>query len=206
MSDGFFISGQFHAVSPGADFDQRTIEALLDAEVADKITEDTERTLCIVETSRFCLSPLCETQATAEAMFQLNNTTPHVEEILLHSTDEEAQIRFTYALSAQLYHFLCRTLPDIEFQLDAQLFFEQHRSEQGMVVKACSNSITLLAFRNNKLQLCNRIEATGHNNQNYFILSAWGQLGFDPIEDPLYLESDDAELRKTLNTYIKCVS
>lgn len=207
MPDGFSISGQFHPVPPGADFAQRIEEALIDSNIVAIAGDDgTDPVTCIVETGRFCLSPLAKAdEAAAEAMYRMSLTTAAEEETLCHCCDQESQIRFTFALPAQLFHFLRRTLPEIEFVHDLYDMHQAHSLQQGMVVKAMASSVSLLAYRDNKLQLCNRIEARGTVNQTYFIMSAWGQLGFDPIEDSLQLVSDNSELRDNLNKYIKCV-
>jgi len=205
LPDGFYISDQFHPLAPGADFEERLEETFLNTDFVSQIEEQDE-VECIVETSRFCLSPMHVSEEEATEMFSLSVATAKREETLLHETDETQAIRFTYALSARTHHFLQRTLPGVEFHLDAHLMCLQHTLTHGMMVKADASVITLIAYRNGALQLCNRIETRGNNNQSYFILSAWAQLGFDPIDDTLLLESNNQLLRQTLNTYIKCVS
>lgn len=206
MPDGFCISEQFFPIAPGADFEDRLQEGLLDANVAETCEATEGRVQCIIETNRFCLTPLSADKTTAEEMFRLSTSDALQEETLLLDTDETSQIRFVYAVPSQTYHFLRRTLPEIEFHLDAHELHLTHAMQQGLYVKADKEAISLLAYRDGQLQLCNRVATQGENNQSYFILTTWSQLGFDPLNDTLHLESDNTKLRETLNTYIKCVS
>jgi len=205
MPDGFYISERFFPIATGADFEQRLEETMLDTEIPELNDDEVSTVRCVVETSRFSLSSANGNAALAEEMFHLTNTDAQHEEMVLHEVDETQQIRFTYAMPAQTYHFLHRTLPDVEMHLSICELHQEHSLENGIFAKADNNAVSLLAYRNGKLQLCNRIEAQGESNQCYFIMTAWNQLGFDALTDTLQLDCNNEKLRQTLNTYIKCV-
>lgn len=199
---------QWHSVAPGADFEKRMEETMLDAKIAEY---EADEVLCIVGTNRISLSPVSSSAEEAEAMFALSMSKPAVEEVLLTSEMQEAELRLTYGLQAQLYHFIQRTLPDATFVhplcLQHEANFEAAAAHaQCMVIEAIHASVNMLAYIDGKLVLGNSIHTSSINNQAYFILSAWNQLGFDTLTDSMILAEASNELRELLSTYIKCVS
>lgn len=205
VPDGFYISEQFYPIAPGADFEQRLEETMLDANIS-HLGETAECVRCIVETNRFSLSPISESEEHALSLFKLMSIEETHDEVMLHTYNEPLKVRFTYALPAATYHFLRRTLPDVEFELDANLVLSESHPEQGLLVKVSKQALTLVAFIDGQLQLCNRINDQGSdNNRSYFIMSTWAQLGLNPLTDVLQLVDADDKLRQNLRTYIKCV-
>lgn len=208
--DGFLISEAglepaWHAVAPGADFSQRMSEALLDAGIAE---HDAEQVQVVVGSCRVSLSPANISEAEAEAMYALSLSKAPYDEVLL--SDICGDVRFTYGMAAQLYHFVRRTLPEAELVHPLALLANNPQladAAPAMLVEAESSAINLLAFKNGKIVLANRVQTDSVNNQAYFVLTAWVQLGFDTLTDTLHLSvlppCQGNELREVLGTYVK---
>lgn len=206
---GFSFSGQTYNVPPGADYDQRLIEAMLDAEITK--TETNSPVVCLVDTSRMCLAPSHLGEKMVEDLFHLTHTSSDREEQLIHQTDEVDGITFTFGISSQVYHFLLRTFQEVEFChplcLKHQEWRErlQQESPDGncMVAFADDRRLSFLIYKMGRLQVANTIESASEGNLLYFLLNAWKQNGLDVLADTLYLESDSEQFKKTVSTYIK---
>lgn len=202
--DGFSYAGVFHPIMPGADFVERLEDALWDT----RITEENAEILCSVETTRFALSPSDIGEDEALQMYQLSLPEAESEETVLSVTDETNGIRFSFGIDSLLYRFLLRNVSGITFTHPLALLQQQWANrpevaEDCMVAEASDKALNLLIYGKGHLQMANRFETAGTDNQTYHIMNAWTLYNLDVIDNKLYLQTGSEELRTNLSHYIK---
>lgn len=204
LPDGFSFSGQTKHVSPGADYEKRLEEALLDADV---MQENADEVICIVEGFRFILSPATCSISEAEQMYKLS--LPDVDnEVLINQTDKYENIRITFGLNAEICHFMRRNIPGIVFNHPLMEIHNawSHKVETDnnyMIAQADGSILDLVVYKNGKLFMANRFASTSNDNTLYFVMNMWTQCQLDVLEDKIYLECHSDELRQTISKYIK---
>ncbi len=199
MPGGFCISnGQFINIAPGADFEKRLEDAIIDQQPA--IGEHDLH--CYVETSRLSVSPLTECdEETAEAMYRLTLRSKDAEEVIIHETSACQSLRVSFGIDKDLHNFLMRTFQYVVFHhpivgiidMEAE---RQHSGGDWMTVYATHGTLSIVAYRNQKLQLANCIETMVAHNRAYHVLNTWTRLGYDVLNDTLYIIGDEQEILK----------
>ncbi|MBR0036807.1 MAG: DUF3822 family protein [Bacteroidales bacterium] len=206
--DGFSYADKFYPVMPGADFNQRMEDAIWNT----RLTELDAEIRCSVETTRFSLSPADIDESVALKMYHLSLPEAEGEETVLSQTDASHGIRIHFGIDSRLYHFLMRNVENIAFthplmRLQQQWSDRTEVTEDCMVAEAETNALNLLVYENGKLQMANRFDVTGTNNQTYHIMNCWTLFNLDILDNKLYLQTSSDELRKSLSQYLKqCVS
>lgn len=207
LPDGFSFFNQIYPIRPGADFNQRLKETLLDT-ISNSNMEQADINVCSVENARFCLSPLAISDEQACQMYELTLPSAEQEETLIHLSNESHGIRFTFGIDSQLYHFILRNWIGVSFthplfELFLQWVNRQEVAEDCMIAQNQDNSINLLVFKQGKLNLANRFETTSEDNIIYFLMNCWMQSELDVLDDKLFLITDSAEIRQKISQYIK---
>lgn len=207
LPDGFSYLNEFHPIQPGADFDKRLEDSLLETltEADDNLPE---LGVCSVENVRFCLSPLEVGDEIAASMYEANLPTSDKEETTLILKDENNGIRFTFGLSSELYHFILRNWTGIEFTHPLFSLYQEWAEKEEvrmdcMVAEAGDSYLNLLIFRDGKLYLCNRYEVSETENKLYHLMNSWTQCGLDVLDNKLYLITDSDEFKQSIKQYIK---
>ena len=207
MPGGFCVStGEFINVAPGADYEERLEEAILDLGI-NAGDDDIE---CYVETTRMSLSPSSCDETTAEDMYKLTLRDTESEEKILHEMSQDGEIRISFGIDNALYNFLIRTYQYINFHhpiiemIDAEAT-AIHRSENWMTVRAVQGVLYLLAYKNRTLQLANGIETMVTQNRSYHVLNTWTILNLDVLNDTLYIIGDESEALKLKNAVSKFI-
>lgn len=206
LPDGFSFLNQFFPILPGADFEKRLEEGLLDKILG--TSDNQEVNQVSIETTRFCLTPLDIDKSLALLMYKTSLPKPEQEEITLSLEDTDSGTRFVFGVECQLYHFILRNWPDVTF---THPLFELYRqwitadvSEQNfMIAEAEDKYLNMLVFVKGKLILANRFEDCGSNNNLYHIMNCWEQCGLDTLDDKLYLKTNDKALMHSAHQYIK---
>lgn len=214
MPGGFCYScGQtepsFVNISPGADFEKRIEEAILDLEI-EPDNNDMEIT---VETSRFSLSPSSFDNNVAEKMYNLTLQKKEDEENILHGTDSKGEIRISFGIDSNLYNFLIRTFQYVNFNHPVLDLINSeaekiHQTDTWMTAYAGQFSMIILAYKNRKLQLANSFETVATSNRAYHVLNIWTMLDMDVLLDTLYIlgTADEVkELKSAVEDFIKNV-
>ncbi|MBQ0056771.1 MAG: DUF3822 family protein [Bacteroidales bacterium] len=203
LPDGFSLFGQDCLIAPGADFDQRLEEALIDA-LTDTEADDT---VCSVETTRFCLSPTNIGQDQAESMFHLTMPESDTEETLIHQTSDDLQITATFALSTRTYNFLRRNYGDVTFThpIIALHNLSVDIADDGncMIVEADGRWINIAVYKARQLYLANRFQTASTDNALFYVMNVWTQCQLDVLDDRLHFVTAPDELRQTISKYIK---
>lgn len=202
-----FDEEKFVNIVPGADYEKRLEDAILDLEI--NVGEDDVD--CFVETSRMSLSPTDCDDMLAEEMFRLTLRETDSEEKILHETSLDGSIRISFGIDIALYNFLIRTYQYINFHHpiikminDEKLMI--HASDNWMTVKSYRDMLYLLAYKNKHLQLANCVETMVTQNRAYHILNTWTQLDLDVLSDTLYIlgkDSDKAKIKNAVSKFIK---
>jgi len=205
--DGFSYLNQFFPIHPGADFNRRMEEAMLEALEASDET-DTDECICSVENLRFCLSPTDIEASTAELMYRTTLPSAEQEETLVELKDDVRGIRFTFGIDSQMYHFILRNLPNVEFthplfELYRQWADSEEAKSNCMVADASEKHLNLIVFANGNLVLANRFEVNDTESTIYHMMNCWTQSGLDVLDDKLYLQTEVADIRQEIGKYIK---
>ena len=197
---------KFVNITPGADYEKRLEDAILDLEI--NVGEDDID--CFVETSRMSLSPTDCDETMAEEMFHLTLRSIDSEEKILHETSADGDIRVSFGIDSTLYNFLIRTYQYINFHHPIIKMIDDeklriHVSENWMTVRPDRDTLFMLAYKNNKLQLANCVETMVTQNRAYHILNSWTQLDLDVLNDTLYIIGDNSEKTKIKNAVSKFI-
>lgn len=189
-------SETFVSISPGADFEARIEEAILNIPQR----TDARDISCTVETTRISLSPTSYNKDIAEKMYHLSIKDKGYKEVVLHEETEDGKIRVSFGIDANLYHFLLRTFEYADFHhpLTELINKEQNRAMIGnwMTIYASSNIAYFAIFKKNQLQMANCIESYQIANQVYFILNAWTQYEMDSLKDSLFITGEENLVNK----------
>ena len=209
MPGGFCVSnGPFVNIAPGADFEKRLEDAILDQE----LTIGEHDLHCYVETSRMSLSPMAECdEPTAEEMYRLTLRSSDAPEVILHEVSADQSIRISFGIDKELHNFLVRTFQYVVFHhpiigiidMEAE---RQHTAEDWMTVAVSHGTLSIAAYRDHRLHLANCIETMVTQNRAYHVLNTWTRLDFDALNDILYIIGDEQEvlkLRNAVATFIK---
>ncbi len=209
MPGGFCVSnGELINITPGADYDKRLEDAILEQ----KLNIGEHDLHCYVETSRMSLSPAAECdKAMAEKMYGLTLRSTDQDETILHETSADGTVRISFGINSRLYHFLVRTFQYIVFHHPVISIIDheaekEHEGANWMAAEVTRGSLSIVAYKDNRLQLANCIETTVTQNRAYHILNTWTMLELDVITDRLYLTGDEQEvsrLKFTVNKFIK---
>ena len=207
LPDGFSYLNQFHSVLPGADYNRRLQEAIL--EVLETAADgDADECACSIENTRFCLTPLEVEPSLAQLMYTTSLPTAENEETTIEMRDEERGVRFTFGVDAELYHFILRNWPYTTFthplfELYGQWAGREEVKSDCMVADASERHLNVVVFRNGGLHLANRFEVTGEDNILYHLMNCWTQCELDVLTDTLYLQTEVKELGQNIGQYIK---
>lgn len=205
LPDGFSFSEEFHPITPGADFEQRMEESLLNAGINQT---DADEVCCSVETLRFNLSPAKTEEKEADLMYRLTLPDTEREEVLLSETDVTNEIRLTYGIDAELYHFLRRNIEEISFTHPLLVLHNtwsqnEATSQDCMIAQDCGVWLNILIYKGNKLFMANRFASPNTNSSTYFIMNAWQKSGLDVLDNKLHLLTENDDLRQQISKYIK---
>lgn len=198
---------QFVNIVPGADYEERLEDAILDLDI--NVGDDDVE--CYVETSRMSLSPTIYDDGMAEEMYRLSLRSVETEEKILHEQSSDHSIRVSFGINNDLYNFLIRTYQYINFHHPIIEMIDEesvkiHRGENWMTVRVEQGSINILVYKEKKLQLANCTETMVTQNRAYHVLNTWTMLDLDVLEDTLYIigkESEAADLRNAVSKFIK---
>ena len=201
---------KFVNITPGADYEVRLENAILDLGI-DTAEDDVE---CHVETARISLSPTDYDEEMAEKMYKLSLRNIEREEKILHETDRKGKTRISFGIDCEFYNFLIRTYQYINFHHPIIGIIDEnaekiHSSKNWMTVYVSQGMMSLVAFKEDKLQVANCTESMVTQNRAYHVLNTWTQLDFDVLNDTLYIigNSDEvSKLKKAVSIFIKqCV-
>ncbi len=207
LPDGFSYLNQFYPVLPGADFNKRLEEAMLETLNGSDDTEAFEGK-CSVENVRFFLSPLEIDATLALKMAQKTLPLSDEEETVVDLVNEKYGIRFSFFINSHLYRFMQRNWPELTythplFELNEKWIDTEQIERDCMVADAGENYLNLLVFKNAQLNLANRFEISGSDNILYHLMNCWTQCGLDVIDHKLYLQTENKSIREQIGQYIK---
>lgn len=212
MPGGFCFStnqseeATFINISPGADYEVRLENAILDLEI-DTAEEEVD---CVIETARISLSPTIYDEATAESMYHLSLRESNKKEKILHEISSNEEIRISFGVDNDLYNFLVRTYQHINFHhpiieiIDDDLS-RIHHTKNWMIAYVSQGLLAIVAFMDGKLQVANCTETMVTQNRAYHILNTWTQLQLDVLNDTLYIIGKDNEVTKLKSAVSKFI-
>ena len=207
LPDGFSYLNQFHSVLPGADYNRRLQEAILET-LETAADGDADECVCSIENTRFCLTPLDVEPSLARLMYETSLPSAENEETTVEMRDEAHGVRFTFGIDSELYHFILRNWPCATFvhplfELYGQWAVREEVKADCMVADAGERHVNVVVFRNGGLFLANRFEVTGADNALYHLMNCWTQCELDVLDDTLYLQGGTKELGHDIGQYIK---
>lgn len=201
-----------HDIAPGADFQHRLHEQVLDCIPPESI-EGAIR--CQLLSARVVLLPPEVTDIeTATAMYRLTLTESKDEEhVLLQplTLNDGQDVMLCYGMDHSLYHFMLRSYDDVDFEHHLAVTLKQaaHMASGNCLVVWCdSQMIELALFRQGKLDMVNVYNATQTENRAYYVMNTWQQMELDQLQDNLLVLSSGTEglqVRASLHRFIKHV-
>lgn len=201
LSESTFVN-----IAPGADYEVRLEDAILNIGI-DPAEDDVE---CYVETARISLSPSEYDEATAENMYLLSLRNVDKEEKILHEKSEDGEVRISFGINSDLYHFLIRTYQYINFhhpiiEIINDDLTKIHNSKNWITAAVSQGMLSIVAFKNNRLEAANCNETMVTQNRAYLVLNTWTKLGFDALNDTLYIIGKDTEVSKLKSAVSKFI-
>ena len=113
-------------------------------------------------------------------------------------------IAIVFGLNKNVYQLIHDDFPRARFYASASTLIEffGEKSMFGTNKKMYANlhekEMTLYAFDNGRMLFVNTFVTTNISDTQYYILNVWKQLGFDQVEDALYIVGDTLERRQEL--------
>lgn len=207
MPGGFCVStGEFINITPGADYEQRLEDAILDLEI-NTGEDDLE---CVVETARMSMSPTACDEKLAEDMYSLTLRRQDTTEKIIHETSEDGEIRISFGIDNTLYNFLIRTFQYIIFhhpiiEIINSEALRIHPTDNWMIAKVSQGTLSIAAYKDKQLQVANCIETMITQNRAYHLLNIWTKLELDVLNDTLYIIGDEREVSRLKNSVSKFI-
>lgn len=128
----------------------------------------------------------------------------------------ELEVIEVFVLEAELEKLILHHYPHASIHsyfgqlMNKMLVYDKRNPDEQQRLYAHSNGrqLFLFTYRNGKLQFANSFEAGDTNNQLYYLLYVWKQLGLQQTKDTCMIIGKNNELEKELKRYIsnvKCV-
>lgn len=202
----------FHEVAPGADYQQRLHQQLLDALPVGNVIPDL---VCQIVSTRVCLLPP-EAAAAGLAMAMYSATfepAESPEQVLLQplTLPTGQDVLLCFGIDRDLYLFLQRNYAEVTFEHHiATLLVDAARMASGncMVVRCKDRQLELALFRQQKLDMVNAYQTSNLDTRSYYVLNAWQQQDLDQLRDNLLVIgewSEALQMRASLHRFIKHV-
>lgn len=202
----------FNAIAPGPDFGHQLQEKVLDlVPIGEQLTN---LTCQFISTRVILLPPDITDSSVAEEMYHLTiNRADADEQLLLQPVELKGgqTITLCFGIDRDLFLFLQRNYGELTFEHRlASLITEGSRKSSGtcLVVRCDSQTLELVLFRNNQVEMANVYHATQVDTRCYYVMNTWLQMGLDQLEDNLLVVSTGTEglqIRASLHRFIKHV-
>lgn len=201
-----------HEVAPGADYQQRLHQQLLEAIPVGETLPDLT---CQIVSQRVCLLPPSVEEAdVAISMYHATFEEPEEpEQVMLQplSLPNGQDVLLCFGVNRELYLFLQRNYGELTFEHHlATLLPQAARMASGncMVVRCEGEQLELALFRDRKLDVVNVYRTSNTDNRSYYVMNTWLQQGLDQVQDNLLVLGGGTEalqMRASLHRFIKHV-
>jgi len=113
-------------------------------------------------------------------------------------------IAIVFGLDKNVYQLIHDDFPRARFYASASTLIEffaeksMFGTNKKMFLYLHEKEMTLYAFENGRMQFVNTFPVTSINDIQYYTLNVWSQLGYDQVEDSLFIVGDTLAKRKEL--------
>lgn len=174
-----------------------------------------QRVNVLVSTTHITTVPVAHFDAeSVEDVYYLNFPKERPQHVT-YNVLRRSGIALIFGIERNVYQLLLDDFPRARFYASASTLIEffSEKSAGGkarkMYVYLHEKEITLYAFEQGRILFTNSYTVTGVSDMQYYILNAWQQLGFDQIDDALFIVGDNdnrQELTEKMSYFLQNAS